>query len=58
MTVCPVCSERFEKRDYKALSEHFISYASRSDVDHIRWLNHNITKCADMEGMNLPIMNC
>ena len=44
MTVCPVCSGRFSRGDYKALSSHFISNAKMSDADHIRWLNHNITK--------------
>lgn len=30
--------------DVRALAHHLVDEASRSDVDHVMWLNRNVTK--------------
>jgi len=44
MTKCAVCGQLFNPNDYPGLSSHFYELAERSDVDHVMWLNKNITK--------------
>lgn len=44
MTKCAVCGQLFKLEDYRSLSSHFYQLAEKSDVDHVMWLNKNITK--------------
>ena len=44
MVRCTVCNEKYNKNDFTALAEHFIKLASKSDPNHIAWLNKNIIK--------------
>ena len=44
MTKCAVCGQLFKLEDYRSLSTHFYELAEKSDVDHVMWLNKNITK--------------
>lgn len=44
MTKCAVCGQLFATGDYRILASHFFDLAERSDVDHVMWLNKNITK--------------
>lgn len=44
MTKCAVCGQLFKIEDYRSLSSHFYELAEKSDVDHVMWLNKNITK--------------
>ena len=43
MVRCTVCNVKFNKQDFKSLSEHFIALAGQSDSKHIAWLNKNVT---------------
>lgn len=44
MTKCAVCGQVFAAGDYSSLSSHFCNLAEKSDVEHVMWLNKNITK--------------
>lgn len=44
MTKCAVCGQAFGPTDYRGLSNHFHKLAEGSDVEHVMWLNKNITK--------------
>jgi pyrroloquinoline-quinone synthase len=44
MTKCAVCGQLFKLEDYRSLSSHFYQLAEKSDVDHVMWLNKNITR--------------
>lgn len=44
MTKCAVCGTLFAQGDYGTLSRHFYDLAEKSDVEHVMWLNKNITK--------------
>jgi pyrroloquinoline-quinone synthase len=44
VTKCAVCGQLFDPKDYRSLSSHFYELAEKSDVDHVMWLNKNITK--------------
>ena len=44
MTKCAVCGQRFAQGDYHNLSTHFYDLAETSDIEHVMWLNKNITK--------------
>jgi pyrroloquinoline-quinone synthase len=39
-----VCGEGFNVGDYHGLSTHLYGFADSSDVNHVMWLNKNITK--------------
>ena len=44
LTKCAVCGQLFALGDYRSLSSHFYNLAEKSDVEHVMWLNRNITK--------------
>lgn len=44
MTKCPACLAGFPKGDYRGLAGHLVERADRSDPDHVRWLNQNLTR--------------
>jgi pyrroloquinoline-quinone synthase len=44
LTKCAVCGELFASGDYRSLASHFHDLAEKSDVEHVMWLNKNITK--------------
>jgi len=44
ITKCPLCRQTFAGGDFSGLSDHFFQLAEKSDVDHVMWLNRNITK--------------
>ena len=44
MTKCAVCGQQFAQGDYRNLSTHFSHLAETSDIEHVMWLNKNITK--------------
>jgi len=41
---CPVCWAEFGTGAYEALAGHMHGEAERSDVNHVMWLNRNVTK--------------
>lgn len=43
MVKCTVCSKQFGKRKFNVLAQHFLDFTSKSDPDHIGWLNRNIS---------------
>jgi hypothetical protein len=40
--VCEVCGEAAD--GLQELADHLVSLAGRSDVNHVMWLNRNVTK--------------
>lgn len=44
MTYCPVCPDKFQLKNYLILASHFMMQSNKSDSDHVRWLNQNISK--------------
>ncbi len=44
MTKCSLCGQTFAVGDFSGLSNHFYQLAEQSDVNHVMWLNRNITK--------------
>lgn len=44
VTKCAVCGKLFAQGDYTNLTRHFYTLAEESDVEHVMWLNKNITK--------------
>jgi pyrroloquinoline-quinone synthase len=44
LTKCSVCGEAFARGDYSSLASHFYEFSERSEVEHVMWLNKNITK--------------
>ncbi|HYK93022.1 MAG TPA: iron-containing redox enzyme family protein [Thermoplasmata archaeon] len=43
MSVCPVCFDRTQGPGLSGLAEHLYERAGRSDPEHVRWLNQNVT---------------
>jgi len=45
MTLCPACLRRQgTEEELPALADHLVEEAARSDPDHVRWLNQNLTR--------------
>ena len=44
MTKCAVCGTTFPIGEYGTLSSHLFAMADKSDIDHVMWLNNNITR--------------
>ena len=42
MSRCPVCGAMVGGTD--GLADHLVEWAERSDVEHVMWLNRNVTK--------------
>jgi pyrroloquinoline-quinone synthase len=44
MAKCPACLEGFAASDWSALADHLVEEAARSDPEHVRFLNQNLTR--------------
>jgi pyrroloquinoline-quinone synthase len=44
VTKCPACLLSLGDGDFLGLADHLVDRAADSDVDHVRWLNQNLTR--------------
>lgn len=44
MTKCPACLVGLARGDFLAVARHMVQRAQDSDMDHVRWLNQNLTR--------------
>lgn len=55
---CTVCDYRSESKLFTDLSQHFLDQATKSDADHVMWLNRYITsKRTDAEALAEKLSN-
>jgi pyrroloquinoline-quinone synthase len=44
MAACPACRATVDGDGFASLARHFVECAGRSEADHVRWLNQNISR--------------
>lgn len=44
MPTCPACRAVVSGPGFSGLAVHFVDFAGRSDPDHVRWLNQNVSR--------------